>query len=108
MVILGILELQDVVDLQIKPAPFNLLLALASHELPLDDFAEQLLGEFLCLTGSSSARAGVLHAADGEVCEIRPLEEIVDDPHFLRITESLARVNCHCIVDITILSPFPE
>lgn len=43
-VIVRRLELQDVVDLQVKPEPLGLVLALVGHQLPLNGFAELLLG----------------------------------------------------------------
>ena len=49
MVALGLLELQDVIDLEVESHPAIFVLALISHELPLDRLAELLLGELLGL-----------------------------------------------------------
>ena len=44
VVILGLFEMQDVIDLQVKPEPHGLVQALVGHELLCDGFAELLLG----------------------------------------------------------------
>ena len=46
VVILGLFEMQNVIDLQVKPEPIGLVLALVGHELLCDGFVELLLGRW--------------------------------------------------------------
>ncbi len=90
VVLLGLLVLQDVINLQVKPLrSFGLVLALVGHEFLLDRFPDLMLSRLpdLCTlirwTGNPFLLSQVLYSGNGQVGDVRPLEIVIDDPDFL-------------------------
>ena len=114
MVILGLLEMHDLIDFQVKPGPLGLVLALVDHELLCDGFAELLLSRWnswpdlrtlLWGTGYPFELAHVLHPGHRKMGKVGPLEIVVYDPDFLWIMdgEALAPVDRQSVTETPVI-----
>ena len=94
--------------------PLALVLPLVGHQLPLDDFAELLLGELPDLrtlfwgAHYTFELCEIFHPRDRKIGQVGPLEEVVNDPDFLRVVdcEALGTMYSHRVSKSPVITPF--
>ena len=86
VVILGLFEMQDVIDLQVNAKPLGLVLARVGHERLCDGFAELLLGRWYSWSDLRTLLRGtdypfeLVHPGHRKVGKVGPLEVVVYNP----------------------------